>query len=148
MFMLRKKLDTPIREIGKMESPYGAITVDEWQDHFRFRFDDGPCFFVRSEGDLARISFNLSTMQLEEHLSRALWLLNSKEVAKLVNSKFGNNPEMRFSAAIYGTTDKDKRSCVLLPTDTIETAIQRFNDVWFKQPPIPGYCGKLATYVE
>ena len=146
--MLRKKLPTPIRKIGKMESPYGVVTVDEWQDYFRFRFDDDSCFFIKAEGDLARISFNIGTMCLEKNLNHVLWLLNSTKVAELVNPKFGNKPEMHFSAAIYATTDKDKRSCVILPTDTTKTAMQRFKNVWFKQAPISGYCGKLATHVE
>lgn len=147
--IFRKKLPTPTREIGEMQSPYGAIMVDEWRDHFRFRFDDDLCFFVGAEGDLARITFNLiGLMTFEKHLSRALWLLKSVDVATLINPKFGNKPEMRFSAAILGTSDECKRSCVLLPTDTLETAVQRFENVWYKQAPIAGYCGKLATYVE
>ena len=81
-------------------------------------------------------------------MGHALWLLKSAEVAKIVNPKFGNKPGLLFSAAIYATEDSRKRSCVLLPTDTLATAIRRFESVWYKQAPIPGFCGKLATYTE
>ena len=148
--MFKKEiLPAPVRETGKIASPYGEIAIDEWQDHFRFRFnDDGPCFFVGVEGDLLKISFNLiGVMCLEKHLSCALWLLTSAEVAEMVNPKFGNKPELRFTAALFATTGKG-RSCVLLPSDTVEAAIQRFGDVWYKQAPIAGYGGKLATYLE
>ena len=134
--------------IGAINSPYGIVVIEEDQEYFRVKFDDDSCFFISAEGDLLRILFNLRTMNLEEQLRYALWLLSDTEIAAIVNPKFGNKPELRFSAAMFATTDKDKRSCILLPTDTVETAANRFENVWYKQAPIAVYTGKLAEHVE
>ena len=149
MFIFKRQLPAPERELETISSPFGEIFVDEWKDHFRFWFAESDfAFFLRAKGDLLQIEFNLSgVVGTEKHLRAALWLLTDVTVRHIVNPKFGNQPSLKFSAALYGANDNDGRHCVLLPDDTIPTATKRFETVWYKQAPMSGYVGKLSCHV-
>ena len=148
MSILRRKLPTPINTIRTIETPFGPATIDNLLHCFRFRFDRYTVL-VKAEGDLLRVSFcSFGDINPKEHLRHVLWLLKSKEVATIVNPKFGNKPELRFSAAHYITnyTVFDvKRRCIVLPSDTLETALQRLNNVWYEQMPKPRLVGKFTN---
>ena len=151
MFMFRKnRLPEPERELESISSPFGEIYVDEWVNHMRFRFvDTNLAFFLRAEGDLLRIDFNLSgSANSEKSLKTALWLLTDPKIRQILNPKFGNQPSLRYSAALYSATGHDGRHCILLPTDTVTSASHRFNEVWYKQAPMAHYVGDLARLVK
>ena len=145
--IFRKNIPSPIDEYEPIISEeFGEIKVDEWPDHLRFCFSD-QAFFLTAEGDLLRIAFSaFGGVCLERNLQYMLWLLNSAEVASIVNPKFRNKLSLRFSAALC--ICEESRYCVALPTDTVETLTQRLNNVWYKQAPIPGYTGDFACRVE
>lgn len=134
------------KEIG---SKFGAVVIEEFDDHFRVSFNDHRTFFISILGDLLQVFFNAPVIyNTKTDLEYVIWMLSSPEFRTLVNPKFGNNPELIFSAAQYAIDAHGGRSCVVLPTDTVETAIGRLNNVWYKQAPVPNLSGDFVSRVE
>lgn len=130
----------PVRDLGIISgSPFGDVLVDEWEDHLRFRVkeSDVSVCFLRLEGDLLKLTSLFSNRYPNGYVKFALWALNDSEVRKMMNRKFGNNPVLKFTACQLYIEDLERhflRGMVLLPTDTFESAMKRFEEVWYSQP--------------
>ena len=144
MNIFKRSLPTPIREYDQIESPLGPVSVHEWDNYIAVCINENPSAFVSVRGDMMEISFNFCCIfKTEDYLERSIWILNSPEIAEILNDKFGNCKTMKYSAATFCNTvmkGEHQRSCVILPTDTVETAQQRLNSVWYKQPAVGGCC--------
>lgn len=142
--LFKKSLPEPIRDLGIIEgSPYGDVSVDEWDDDFRFRpeeFGLGPCF-IRPEGDQLRFTSLFRNHHPNGYIEFAIWVLNDPEVRKIMNKKARNNPNMKFTACFLFYEDIDrtcKRGMTIFPDDTVESALRRYEEVWYSQPRFGG----------
>ena len=149
-FRKGKDLQPPELKPDMFNSPLGLVFIEERKDLFSFKFyDQDITYRVRVKGDLIQIRFNLlGGGNLRKHLVAVLWLLTDEDVRHRINPKFGNKPHLKFTAAQYTSDDPDGRSCIFLPTDTIDTALERFERVWYRQAPVSGYIDKLARLVK
>lgn len=121
-------------EITRMEdAECGAIIIDEWPDYLGIYLENAASFSVRALGNLMVFShFPKHTYGHEATFRGILCILNNAEVSKVVNQKFDNDPEMGFAAGLF-SDDSELRCCVVLPTDTLEMALDRFYGSWPRQ---------------
>ncbi|MBQ6414073.1 hypothetical protein IJI28_00405 [Candidatus Saccharibacteria bacterium] len=149
-FKKGKELQPPELRPDMFSSPLGLVFSDERKDCISFKFYDQDIVYrVKVKGDLIQIRFNLlGGGSLKKHLAAVLWLLTNEDIRHRINPKFGNKPHLKFTAAQYTSDDPDGRSCIFLPEDTLETALERFERVWYQQAPVSGYINKLARLVK